>query len=180
MADQLSIDEPRLLVTRRCRLRPVTTEDAAGLHALWITPGVRRFLLDDVVIPFDGAAEAVATSRELFTRHRFGLWAVRLTGAPAIVGFAGLWPFRDPPEFELLYGVDESLWGQGYAVEASRAVLDYCYTTLGMPSLRASTDAANVASLRVLDKLGFTRTRRDVAGGLDTVFFERGRDAVQE
>lgn len=47
-------------------------------------------------------------------------------------GFAGIWPFRDPPEFELLYGVAEPLWGQGDAVEVSRAVLAYCYDTLDM------------------------------------------------
>ena len=169
-----------ILTTARCELRPVTDADIDALHQLWISPGVRRFLWDDEVIPRESAVEAVATSQDLFARHRFGLWAVRLTRSPDIVGFAGIWPFRDPPEFELLYGVAEPSWGQGYAVEASHAVLAYCYATLAMTSVRASTDAANVASLRVLDKLGFTRTRRDVIGGLDTVFFERGRDAVQE
>ena len=168
------------LTTRRCELRPVSSGDTAELHRLWTSPGVRRFLWDDEIIPLERAAEAVETSLELFRTRRFGLWAVRLTGTPAIAGFAGLWPFRDPPEFELLYGVAEPLWGRGYAVEASRAVLDYCYSSLAMPSVRASTDAANVASVRVLDKLGFARAGRDVVGGLDTLFFERGRDAVQE
>jgi RimJ/RimL family protein N-acetyltransferase len=39
--------------------------------------------------------------------------------------------------------------------------------------LRASTDAGNTASVRVLDRLGFTPVRRAVAGGLDTLFYER-------
>jgi RimJ/RimL family protein N-acetyltransferase len=162
------------LKTSRCELRPAAPADAAELHALWISPGVRRFLWDDEVIPPERATAAVASSVALFDRHRFGLWTVRLKGSPAIHGFAGIWPFRDPPEFELLFGMAEPLWGQGYAVEAASAVLAYCAAVLDMPRIRASTDAGNVASIRVLDKLGFAEARRAIAGGLDTIFFERG------
>jgi RimJ/RimL family protein N-acetyltransferase len=155
-------------------LTPVSAADETEIHALWTTPGVRRFLWDDEIIPVQAAAEAMATSAALFERHRFGLWAVRLSGSSAIEGFTGIWPFRDPPEFELLFGVAEPLWGQGYAVEAAGAVLAYCQAVLDMPGVRASTDAANTASIRVLEKLGFAATRRATVAGLDTIFFERG------
>jgi RimJ/RimL family protein N-acetyltransferase len=162
-----------VLLTARCELRPVSAGDAAELHALWTAPGVRRFLWDDEIIPLEQTADAIRTSEALFRDHRFGLWAARLQGEAPIAGFAGLWPFRDPPEFELLYGVAEAHWGRGLAVEASRAVLDYCRDALSMTRLRASTDAGNTASVRVLDRLGFTPVRRAVAGGLDTLFYER-------
>ena len=162
-------------MTRRCELRPVAPEDAAELHALWITPGVRRFLWDDTIIPFERATEAVATSRELFAQHQFGLWAARPKGSTEICGFVGLWPFREEREFELLYGVAEPLWGRGYAVEIAQAILAYCYIALDMAVVRASTDAPNIASWRVLDKLGFTAVRRATVNGLDTLFFERVR-----
>ena len=161
--------------TRRCELRPVSPADTGELHRLWTSPGVRRFVWDNEIIPLERAAEVVATSRDLFKQHRYGLWAVRLKGSAAICGFAGIWPFRDPPEFELLYGVAEPLWGQGYAVEVSQAILTYCYDTLGMSVVRASIDTPNVASARVLEKLGFQRLRRATVGGLDLVFFEQVR-----
>jgi RimJ/RimL family protein N-acetyltransferase len=163
------------LRTARCTLAPVTPADAAELHRLWITPGVRRFLWDDVVIPPARAAEVVSTSLGLFAQHRFGLWAARLTDTPEIVGCTGIWPFRSEQAFELLYGIAEPLWGQGYAGEIAAAILDYCYTTLGMPLVGASIDAPNVASGRVLEKLGFTRVRRATVDGLDLVFYERPR-----
>jgi RimJ/RimL family protein N-acetyltransferase len=162
------------LTTSRCELRPVRADDINELHALWIMPGVRRFLWDDEIISRERAAEVVASSAEFFDRHRFGLWAVRVRHAPAIQGFAGIWPFRDPPEFELLFGIAEPLWGQGYAVEAAQAVLAYCASVIEMPMVRASTDAGNAASLRVLHKLGFSEVRRATVDGLDTIFFERG------
>ena len=166
---------PLAFVTDRCVLQPVSPDDVVALHRLWTSPGVRRFLWDDEIIPIERAAEAVSTSLELFEQHRFGLWAARLKGSTEICGFTGLWPFRDPPEFELLYGISEPLWGQGYAGEVAQAVMTYCYDTLDMTIVRASIDAPNVASERVLEKLGFTRLRRATVGGLDLVFFERVR-----
>ncbi len=161
--------------TDRCELRPVSPDDTTELHRLWTSPGVRRFLWDDEIISIERAAEAVSTSLELFERHRFGLWAVRLKGSMQICGFTGVWPFRDPPEFELLYGVAEPLWGQGYAVETSRAILTYCYDTLDMSVVRASIDAPHAASARVLEKLAFTRVRHGTVGGSEHIFFERVR-----
>ena len=154
-------------------MRPVAAHDAPELHALWTASGVRRFLWDGEIIPHARTVEAIATSGRLFGERRYGLWIARCVDTHHLVGFAGLWPFRDPLEIELLYGTAESSWGRGYASEISGAVVDYCFTALDI--LAASTDAANAASIRVLDKLGFRPTRRAEVGGLDTVFFELRR-----
>ena len=163
------------LSSARCDLVPVTHADAAALHALWTAPGVRRYLWDGEIIPRERTDEAISTSEDLFERHDFGLWLLRERIDHSLIGFAGLWPFREAEEFELLYGIDERMWGHGYGVEASQAVIDYGFTQLGMPVIRASTDVANAASVRVLEKLGFVQTRRQVVNGLDTIFFEKQR-----
>ena len=48
-------------------------------------------------------------------------------------------------------------WGRGLATEASAAVLAH-FDTVGVVSVRATVTVGNVASARVLDKLGFSRT----------------------
>lgn len=154
---------------------PVSHTDAAALHALWTAPGVRRYLWDDEIIPRDRTDQAIAASDDLFEHHDFGLWLVRERVDHSLVGFAGLWPFREADDFELLYGVGERLWGHGYGVEAAQAVIDYCFHTLDMPFVKASTDVDNTASVRVLEKLGFMPTRREVVNRLDTIFFEKHR-----
>lgn len=147
--------------------------DAEALHALWTTPGVRHYLWDGEIIPRERTDEAIATSDDLFERHDLGLWLLRERIDHSLVGFAGMWPFRESHEFELLYGVAEARWGRGYGVEAALAVIEHCFQTLDLPSIKASTDAANAASVRVLEKLGFAQTRRETINGLDTVFFEK-------
>ena len=161
------------LSTSRCDLHPVTEADADALHALWISPGVRRFLWDDEIISDERTDDAIHTSETLFERNDFGLWVARDRFDRSLAGFVGIWPFREAQEFELLFGIDERLWGHGYATEIGQAVIEYCFKTLRMPVIRASTDAENGASVRVLEKLGFTQTRRATVNRLDTIFFER-------
>ena len=163
------------LSSARCDLLPVSPADAAALHALWTSPGVRRYLWDGEIIPRERTDAAIAMSGELFERHDFGLWLMRERIDRSLAGFAGMWPFRGGETFELLYGVAEGLWGRGYAVEGAQAVIDHAFQVLDLPVIRASTDAANTASVRVLEKLGFARTQRQVVHGLDTVLFEKRR-----
>jgi ribosomal-protein-alanine N-acetyltransferase len=165
------------LKTSRCTLRPIGSADLDRLHEIWTSPGVRRFLWDDEIIPLSQARLALEQSERLFRDRAHGLWGIWLPDQPALIGFAGLWPFRDPPDIELVYGLAESHWGRGYATEAARAILEYCFDVLDMPAVRASTDAGNAASTRVLDRLGFHFERRATIGGLDTVFYELTRGA---
>jgi RimJ/RimL family protein N-acetyltransferase len=52
------------------------------------------------------------------------------------------------------------MWGQGYATEGSRALIDKAFAELGVERVYASTMAVNVASRRVMEKAGlrFVRT----------------------
>ena len=167
-------------------MRPVTAADAEALHAVFIQPGVRRFVFDDQIIPRELTDEIVVRSASLFAERGFGLWLARMT-APAsaaerhaIVGFGAFWHFREPPALELLYGVADAYVGAGFGLEIARAVVDHGFQTLRMPVIRASTDAGHLASQRVLDRLGFTLERRATLHGLDTVFYTRQNPRAAE
>jgi len=166
-----------VLTTPRCVLRPIGAGDARPLHDLWSSPAVRRFLWDDEVIPLARTRAVIDQNQRMFGDRGVGLWGVWPADSPNLGGFAGLWPFRDPPDVELLYGVSEHLWGRGYATEVAQAVIAYCFDSFDIPVVRASTDAANTASIRVLGKLGFGFVRRSTVGDLDTVFYELHRRA---
>lgn len=146
-----------------------------SLHSLWIDEPVRRFLWDGKVIELDRTREIVEKNRALFDECGLGIWGVRESGYDALVGFAGYWYFRTPPSLELLFGVASGHWNRGIATEAGRSVIRYGFDTLGFDTVVASSDVANLASVRVLEKLGMSRTRREVIEGLDTVFYELNR-----
>jgi|SRR3712207_5562023 len=160
------------LSTERLHLRPLAASDAPQLHALWTDPDVRQYLWDGAVIPPEQTAAIVAESERLFALNGHGLWAARHSTDRELVGFGGFWYFRDPPELELLYGVARSHWRRGLATEIARAMIDYGAKVLGLGVIRATTDPPNVASARVLEKLGFLLTRRATVAALDTLFYE--------
>lgn len=161
------------LAPRRLVLRPVRTDDATALHAHWTHPDVRRYLWDDAVIERAQVDDIIAESNRLFKEHRYGLWSVCPSEEDPLMGCAGFWTFHEPPRVELILSLSPEHWGQGYAEEAGRALIDYGFGTLGWKTVYASTDVPNVASRRLLDRLGFAFTHRADTAGLSTLFYTK-------
>jgi RimJ/RimL family protein N-acetyltransferase len=70
------------------------------------------------------------------------------------IGMVGIdWPKPDAPELGYWLGVDS--WGQGYATEAARAVIDFGFEEFDIEHLIAGARVANPASRNVLEKCGF-------------------------
>jgi len=75
------------------------------------------------------------------------------------VGLRGLdWKWRTVES--LSYWVDSRFWNRGYATEASWFLCRAAFSQLGMRRIASSALAPNLASLRVLRKLGFVREGR--------------------
>lgn len=149
------------LATPHLRLTPVTRQDVPELHDLLTDPRVRRWLLDDAVVGVEWVEEEVGRSEALFEELGCGLWAVRRVEADSVLGLVGFRHFFEPPELQLLFAVLPSYQGRGVATEAADAVIRYAFEELGFERVRAATDLPNVASIRVLERLGMARERED-------------------
>jgi ribosomal-protein-alanine N-acetyltransferase len=160
-------------------LTPLVPADTEALHQLWTQPGVRRYLWDDEVIAPERTAEIVQESAEMLAGGEAGLWGVRQHEAPALVGFTGYWYFFEPPQRQVLYGLDPSAWGRGLAAECARAMMRYGFETLGFDEVIAATDPPNEASVRVMEKAGLHHWKRETVDGNDTLFYRLPRDAYQ-
>ncbi len=169
-----AIDRLRL-ETQRLSLRPYRPTDVAELHRLFAGAGFRRYLFDGEVMPVDWVEREISSTRESFRRRGWGQWAVRIRGGERIVGCCGLREFHEPPVLELFYGIEPSEWGNGYATEAAAAVLADAFERLGLERVRASVDRPNVASARVLEKLGM-RAEHRTGGAERTLFYVIDRE----
>ena len=76
---------------------------------------------------------------------------------------------------ELAYRLRQDRWGRGYATEAGRAAVEYSFTVLKLDRLIAAVEPANVASVHVLEKCGFTRVNRGPVAGKDAFIYEQVR-----
>jgi RimJ/RimL family protein N-acetyltransferase len=63
----------------------------------------------------------------------------------------------EPREAYIGYSLARAHWGHGYAREAVRGLLDYLFNELGLHRVVADCDVDNVASIKLLERLGFRR-----------------------
>lgn len=87
-----------------------------------------------------------------FARDGYGVWVVRHDGKPA--GFVGLRPRESASEPELYYGLTTEARGHGIATEAAAAVIEHLFEIPSATGVWAVTDPTNLASCRVLERLG--------------------------
>ncbi len=100
-------------------------------------------------------------AQEIANQGTFGIqyWPIFLLADDAHVGCCGLRPYPSEPRvYELGFHLRKIYWGQGLAVEAAHAVIEYAFMTLDATGLFAGHHPANEASQHVLLKLGFRYT----------------------
>ncbi len=129
-------------------------EDLEAIHRIWTDPEVRRYLWDGERIPKAKAEAVLAGSNESFESRGFGIWGVVYEESEELVGFCGFRSLDDTPEIELLYGISTPKWGMGLATEAARAAIRYGFEEVGFDRILGIANTENVASRRVLGKIG--------------------------
>ena len=144
----IEIRTPRLL------LRPIRLVDAADVFAYASDPEWGRYL--PVPQPYEQIdAERFCASSLLADRTERPHWGISFDGH--VVGGIGLRFFEDHRVAEIGYSIARPLWGRGYTAEAARAVVEAAFTTYAdLGRVRAHADARNIASTRVMEKLGMT------------------------
>ncbi len=160
------------VITPRLILRPMVAEDIHPLFALiYNDPMVRHFFTN--LETWDAVAmvhQAAVTANDDPTNRGFGHWTVAERTSGMVVGKVLLeaptptpWIVLDAGsphapvgmETELGYALGRAFWGHGYAFEACHALLPHIFETLALPRVMNSVQRANMASIRLMEKLGF-------------------------
>jgi RimJ/RimL family protein N-acetyltransferase len=147
------------LETDRLRLRGWRDADRRPFAALNADPEVTRFLSRSLTRAQSDAF--VDRILEGWQERGYGLWAVERRADQRFLGFTGLsWQtFEAPfnPSIEIGWRLARDAWGHGYATEAARAALRFAFETLRLTEVVSFTTAANIASRRVMEKVGMVR-----------------------
>ncbi|MCX5387284.1 GNAT family N-acetyltransferase [Streptomyces sp. NBC_00083] len=147
-----------VLLTDRLRLRPFTENDAGPLFALHSNSYVMRYWDSPPWTEPARAKPFIATCRKMADEGTGARVAIDRASDGAFIGWCGLTGWN--PVFRsasLGYVFDEAAWGHGYATEAAHALLRWAFDALDLNRVQAETDTRNVASARVLEKVGFVR-----------------------
>jgi len=131
----------------------------------------RTWRLDDRPIPFEKAKEEVNWMLDNHEKNAQGTFvhlclAIFNKDNGQLIGWCGLdhhdQTKRSPVLFYLL---KESYWGKGLATEAANAVLEYGFSKLGLARIDSGAASENIASKRVMEKIGMRYIGREEDGG---------------
>lgn len=140
--------------TDRLILRPLTMDDAADMYEYAKDPDVGP---NAGWKPHTSIEDTRETLKTVFLGHD-GIFGMILAGSGKLIGTVGVLndPKRENDKVKMLgYAIGKKYWGNGYTTEASRAVLDYAFCSLGLELVSVYCYPYNVRSKRIIDKLGF-------------------------
>lgn len=151
------------LRTQRLLLRAWTDADRAPFAELNADPVVMAHF-PGTLTPAESDALVDRITAD-FATHGFGLWAVEVQQTGTFVGFVGLtvprFEAHFTPAVEVGWRLAAGAWGRGYATEAARAALAYGFGPAGLEEIVSMTSTTNVASQRVMQRLGMTSDPTD-------------------
>ena len=146
------------LHTARLLLRPFTDDDAEALFALHNSAYVLRYWDSPPWSERTRAEHFIAACRRMADEGTGARVAIDSVSGGAFIGWCSVSQWNlDYRSASMGYCLDNAAWGRGYATEAARALLQWAFVTLEPNRIQAETDTRNVASARVLEKLGFVR-----------------------
>jgi len=146
------------MVTKRLRLRSFRDEDWSAVHAYTIDPETVRYV--------PGELPSEEETQETIHSWMNGLaacpphydFAVTLLPHDWVIGWCCIQISSSHTEVgELMYVFNRDFWGQGYATESTRAMVDFGFWELKLHRIFATCRPENAGSWRVLEKLGMQR-----------------------
>ena len=141
--------------TARLILKPLSLEDAPQIQAVFPQWEIVRYLKNIVPWPYppDGALTYIRDiALPAIERGEQWIWTLRLNSAPdAIIGSITL---TDRAADHRGFWLDPAFQRQGLMTEACIWVNDFWFDTLSKPKLQVSKAVANLASIRISEKMG--------------------------
>jgi ribosomal-protein-alanine N-acetyltransferase len=123
------------------------------------------------------ALEIVERQAAQFAEVGYCLWWWRERSSGDLVGYVGLdrTEIDGEPVVEIGWSIAADRWGEGLATEAGRASLDWALEVAGLDRVVSYTLGENVASRRVMEKLGLRYVRDFRRRGFDQALYELRR-----
>ncbi|KIL48276.1 GNAT family N-acetyltransferase [Jeotgalibacillus soli] len=155
-----------LLESERLYFRPLTTQDVDLVVELmlrnrhfWTIHEPRH---QDAYYTREVQYEKLAEAEEQLRLGKEYSWGIFLKESSRLIGSISIYSIRRLPFSSAFvgYSLDESVTGQGLGTEAVNAVLSFAFRDFGLHRMEALVSPKNMASMRVLEKVGMMQEGR--------------------
>jgi RimJ/RimL family protein N-acetyltransferase len=146
--------------TRRISIREIQRRDAPVIQTLASDREVAATSLLPHPYPEEGATAFI--ERSIRQRSAGTDFVFAVVAGDELVGVSGLHDLGgEPPSLELGYWIGRPFWRRGYGASAAAQVAEWAFRSLQIGRLTAHCLERNLASVRILEGLGFLVTSRE-------------------
>ena len=157
--------------TSRLILRPFESGDVEAAFAWFGDPIVMRFTPTGPDASPRQTKARLGKYHEHQTAHGFSKWIILDRGSARPMGDAGLLMLKEYSWIDLGVRLAQSYWGKGLATEATSAWVCAAFDDFQLDRLGAFVHPENLASIRLLEKLGFRIERQETIMGMNSIVF---------
>ncbi len=142
--------------TTRCGFSHWAENDLHFANLLWGESEVTRYICASGVFSAEDIKNRLHT--EIVNLEKYGVQYFPFYSLEngELIGCCGLRPYKYTKYvYELGFHLRKEYWHKGYATEAATAMINYAFDMLDAKELKAGHNPNNIASSKVLSKLGF-------------------------
>lgn len=106
-----------------------------------------------------------------YEQYGYGRWSVYTKEKNEYIGFCGLKYSEEKKEVDLGFRFKRNQWNKGYATEASNGCLEFA-KSINIKTVVARANKLNIASIKVIQKLGMNKTFSFIENKQEWIQFE--------
>ena len=169
--------------TERLILRPLTFADADTAFFGWTgDPDVAKYVswlphrsIDETIEWLKEIAWKLDSEGNIIPNVNY-IWGFVLKETDELFGSGGLIWENNWQLFQVGYNIMKTHWNRGYTTEAMIAILKFAVVNLGIKKVVGGHAKENLASAKVINKLGFIYNRDDITPHVDGIRFFDSRE----
>lgn len=166
-----------ILKSTRLYLREFVPSDWENIYQLDSDPEVMKYLTQfaqDIKLDYPKIIErCIAFYKK---NPGFGIWAAIEKETEEFIGWFMLKKYKYSDDQELGYRLMKKYWGRGYATEMSLKLIEYGFSEKNLSKIVAITHPENIASQKVLKKVGMKYIKTVQLKEGNDFYFEIERD----
>lgn len=146
----MKLDSDRLVFDQ------IKREDVPLIHELHCQKGIAEFNTLGIPMKLSETEKLLENIFSSDNNKEFG-WIVRLKDSNQFIGELGMGISPEMDRGEIHYSIHPDYWGNGYATEAVKRVIEFGFDDLHLNRIEANTASENTRSTKVLEKVGMVK-----------------------
>lgn len=174
---KINLNYMRIVETERLYLREITVQDSENAYLLNLDPEVIKYTGDSSFTSID-EAKTFLKNYTHYKKYGFGRWGVIHKTNNEFLGWCGLKYTEEDKEYDIGFRFFRKHWNKGYATESAKACLELGFSKYGMSTIVGRAMKENIASIKVLQKIGLTFYKDFDFNGQKGVIYKIERDEL--